>query len=109
MKAMVAAAETDPAIARRVAMFRYRRCEELYDLEHDPDCLNNLVDRPAHKTRLNEMRYRLGRWMKQTNDPLLAAFECREDPQKLKAALTELYGDNYTRPAQGPKRRPRKR
>ncbi len=99
MRAMVEAAKTDPAIARRVAMFRYRALEELYDLKADPDCLNNLVNDPAHAGGLEKMRNRLGQWMNQTHDPLRPAFECRSEPEKLKAALIQLYGDNYTRPA----------
>lgn len=102
MKAMVEAAKTDPAIARRVTMYRYRALEELYDLKADPDCLNNLLDDPAHNVRLAEMRGRLHQWMQQTRDPLLPAFESRNDPDKLKAVLTGLYGENYTRPAKGP-------
>lgn len=100
MKAMVQAAQTDPAIAHRIRMFRYRRSEELYDLENDPDCLNNLVDLPAYHADLDRMRERLSRWMKRAKDPLLPAFEVRNEPQRLKTVLTELYGDNYTRPAQ---------
>jgi len=109
MKAMVEAAKTDPAIARRVAMFRYRALEELYDLKADPDCLNNLLDDPSHAERLGQMRRRLGQWMKETNDFLLPAFEHRAEPDKLKAVLTSLYGDGYTRPAQGRRRTPRGR
>jgi hypothetical protein len=41
----------------------------------------------------------LGKWMKQSGDPLVSAFENRNSPEKLKAALIDIYGDNYTRPA----------
>ncbi|UCG48335.1 MAG: sulfatase, partial [Phycisphaerales bacterium] len=47
MKAMVEAAGRRPDVAERVRMFRYRAAEELYDLENDPDCLKNLVGKPA--------------------------------------------------------------
>ena len=37
--------------------------------------------------------------MQQTNDPLLKAFENRNSPEKLKSALVDIYGNNYTKPA----------
>ena len=101
MKAMVEAAKTDPRAAERVRMFRYRAFEELYNLQNDPDCLNNLLDKPDRKDDLDHMRNELHAWMKRTGDPLLAAFENRTDPEKVKAVLTSVYGANYTRAAQG--------
>jgi len=100
MKAMVEAAKTDPQVARRVKLFRYRTGEELYDLSNDPDCLDNLVGNAAFKNKLKQMQGQLGEWMKQTGDPLVTAFENRNSPEKLKAALIEIYGKNYTVPAQ---------
>jgi len=102
MRAMVEAAKTDPRAAERVRMFRYRTFEELYDLQNDPDCLNNLVDKPNRKDDLDGMRNELHAWMKRTHDPLLPAFENRTDPEKVKTVLTSVYGENYTRAAQGP-------
>ena len=99
MKAMVEAAKTDSQAAQRVNMFRYRAAEELYDLSSDPDCLNNLVDKPESKNELRKMQNLLHDWMKQTNDPLRKAFENRNSPEKLKSALVEIYGNNYTKPA----------
>jgi N-sulfoglucosamine sulfohydrolase len=103
MKAMVEAAKMDPHVADRVRMFRYRAFEELYDLQTNPDCLTNLVDKPDHKDDLDRMRNELHAWMKRTHDPLLPAFENRANPEKVKAVLTSVYGENYTRPAQAPK------
>jgi N-sulfoglucosamine sulfohydrolase len=97
MKAMVEAAPTDPGVAERVRMFRYRALEEFYDLQKDPDCLVNLVDKPEHKADVDRLRSQLQDWMKRTGDPLLVAFKNRYSPDKLKAALTAVYGDNYTR------------
>ena len=106
MKAMVAASETDPDAASRVKMFRHRALEEFYDLRADPDCLNNLANEPDYATDCERMRSALNDWMKQTHDPLLPAFEQRRSPEKRKAALTELYGNNYTK---APQRKPRAR
>jgi hypothetical protein len=90
-------------------MFRYRAAEELYDLKKDPDCLKNLVDSPDYKSELRKMRNWLHSWMEKTRDPLLPAFENRSSPEKLKAALVDIYGDNYTRPANRKRNAPRRK
>ena len=100
MKAMVEAAKINPKVAQRVNMFRYRAAEELYDLRNDPDCLNNLVNKAGFENELKKMQSRLHNWMKQTNDPLLKAFENRSSLEKLKSALIGIYGDNYTKAAE---------
>jgi len=110
MKAMVAASKTDPDAASRVKMFRHRALEELYDLRADPDCLKNLASEPDYQDDCERMRRTLQDWMKQTGDPLLPAFEQRHVPEKRKAALTEIYGNNYSKAAQRqPKRQRRNR
>jgi N-sulfoglucosamine sulfohydrolase len=45
--------------------------EHLYDLVFDPTERRNLATDPAYRTVLEEMRRRLNRWMKATDDPLL--------------------------------------
>ena len=48
------------------------RCEEqLYDLVFDPNETNNLVGREHAASALAQMRQRLDRWMRETDDPLL--------------------------------------
>ena len=100
MKAMIEAAQTDPYIAQRVKMFRYRSAEEFYDLKNDPDCLNNLVDKAGFENELKKMQRQLNDWMKQTGDPLLQAFEIRNSPEKLRSALIKIYGQNYIKAAE---------
>ncbi|QDU36914.1 Arylsulfatase [Maioricimonas rarisocia] len=74
MKAMIRAAENDPAIAARVQHFLYRTPEEFYDYQTDPDALVNLIDDPAHAARLDEHRQKLLEHMEATDDPQLEAF-----------------------------------
>lgn len=74
-RAMKQAARTDPAIADRVQMYEYRVKEELYDYRDDPNALHNLIDSPAHQSRLQEFRARMQRYMEQSGDELLPAFE----------------------------------
>jgi N-sulfoglucosamine sulfohydrolase len=45
--------------------------ERLYDLMFDPAENSNLAANPAHRKTLDDMRGRLDRWMRATNDPLL--------------------------------------
>lgn len=45
--------------------------ERLYDTVLDPGERVNLVDSPAHANALADMRARLDRWMRETDDPLL--------------------------------------
>lgn len=46
--------------------------ESLFDLVFDPHETNNLVNDPAHRPIVQELQSRLERWMRETNDPLLA-------------------------------------
>ena len=92
MLAMEKAAETDAAMAVRVKTYRYRTVEELYDLAHDPDCLVNLVDMPEHRKVLDQMRTTLKHWMQETGDPLLPAYEQRDDVEARRKILEAVYG-----------------
>ena len=74
-KAMKAAAEENEEIAERVRMFHYRRREELYDFEKDPDALHNLAGDPDYAKTLARLRRELGQEMRQSNDPVLTVFE----------------------------------
>jgi uncharacterized sulfatase len=50
--------------------------EELYDLEHDPFEVHNLVDDPEYKRALKDHRAKLDEWIKATKDQ----GETPEDP-----------------------------
>jgi choline-sulfatase len=52
--------------------------DEFYDLQTDPYEVRNLVDDPCVQGEVARLRRRLQRWMIDTGDPLLAAFE-RDD------------------------------
>jgi hypothetical protein len=45
--------------------------EQLYDLVFDPNETHNLADHPSVTEVLADMRGRLDRWMRETDDPLL--------------------------------------
>ena len=93
MAAMNEAAESDPAIAQRVQLFRYRVPEEFYDLENDPDCLVNLIEDPQYGTEVQKLRTKLEAWMVDTADPMLEAFSDRDDRTVVDRVMTETYGN----------------
>jgi N-sulfoglucosamine sulfohydrolase len=92
MKAMEKAATTDEAIAARVELFRHRILEEFYDLEKDPDCLNNLIDNPEYKIEIESFKKQLKENMQSTNDPMLNAFLNMNDQGKVDQVISDTYG-----------------
>jgi len=63
--------------------------EELYDLENDPQELNNLASNPDYNKQLKQMRKALYKWMDETNDPGLI-------PEPILEDLGKKYGNKYT-------------
>jgi len=97
-RAMIKAAETDPEIAKRVELYKYRVPEEFYDFKNDPDGLVNLVDDPKHAKELNKFRDKMLEMMVKYDDPAYQAFKDRNEPgaiedfmeaQRAKAKLTK--------------------
>lgn len=56
------------ALQERLLFAPSRPKEELYDLQSDPDEIQNLADDPAHRSTLEELRGRLDRWIEETGD-----------------------------------------
>jgi len=83
-KAMIKAAETDPEIAKRVELFKYRVHEEFYNFKKDPDGLNNLVNDPEYTNELNKFRRKMLQTMKRYDDPAYQAYKDRNKPEVLK-------------------------
>jgi N-sulfoglucosamine sulfohydrolase len=72
-------AASDPNIAARHKLYQFRVVEELYDIEHDPDCLKNLINDPASAPARDRLRGDLEQWMIKTHDPMLEVFRRRDD------------------------------
>ena len=92
MRAMAEVADKQPAIQKRIDLFRHRVLEELYDVRNDPDCLNNLISNKAHQDALSKMRSLMTSEMKRLKDPLLPAFMQRNDRNKVDEILSKVYG-----------------
>ena len=110
MAAMEKAAETNPEIAARVNLFRYRVPEELYDLEKDPNCLNNLLEDPDFRSDAESsdafdlLGARLVEQMVKTGDPILRAYQNKDDRAVVDAVLTETYGPRTSGKPKGAKK-----
>ena len=60
---------------RTVQNYLHRPCFELYDLENDPDELNNLSHLPEHRARVEECCEKIKQFQKDTQDPWLHKWE----------------------------------
>jgi N-sulfoglucosamine sulfohydrolase len=59
---------------RSVESYVHRPREELYDLEKDPNELQNLANDPKYADVLKDLRKRLRTWQEQTRDPWLVKY-----------------------------------
>jgi arylsulfatase A-like enzyme len=66
MKQLHAAGKLKPA--QQGCIETPRPTEFLYDVQADPDCINNLADDPALQSTLGEMRSALDKWQTETDD-----------------------------------------
>ncbi len=80
-KAMNKAAETDPEIAKRVELYKYRVPEEFYNFKNDPDGLINLAGDPAYADELDKFRIKMLTTMKKYNDPAYQTYRDRNEPE----------------------------
>ncbi|MDD7987165.1 sulfatase-like hydrolase/transferase [Lentisphaera marina] len=55
-KAAQQSPENDPLATAWINKLEYRVPHELYDIKNDPSCFNNLVNDPAYKDKLSEIR-----------------------------------------------------
>jgi N-sulfoglucosamine sulfohydrolase len=99
-KAMVAAAQDDPAINGRVDFYLHRVPEEFYDLTQDRVERKNLIADPAHQQEIATMRGELLDLLRRSDDPLAEAFAHRDNPQLLRDAEARLIAE-YPAPAKG--------
>ncbi len=86
-RAMTEAAESDPDIARRVELYKYRVPEEFYNWEEDPDGLNNLADDPAYANEIEKFRSKMLEMMQRYDDPAYEAYRDRHQEGVLEAFM----------------------
>ena len=99
---MAGLAETDAYLAKRLAMYKYRVPEEFYDIEKDPDCLDNLIESSGHQKIIQQQRERLLQWMKQTDDHMLECFENFSDAEQREAYVLAKEEEAASRKKRNP-------
>ena len=92
-------APSDNKIAARLATMDHRTVEELYDIEKDPDCLNNLAGDVASQTIKSRLQARLQKFMEESNDHALPAFLKRDNPDALAAYMKKVQDESAKRRA----------
>jgi arylsulfatase A-like enzyme len=79
-KSLLIDRQTDPAIARYFQLATAKRPdEELYDLRRDPQQIENVAGRPAHRAAQEKLRADLDRWLRDTGDPRVIKDDDRWD------------------------------
>lgn len=74
--------------------FTPKPVEELYDLEADPDNVENLSDRPEHQKTLETMRAKLREWQLAIHDSaLLPEAECVKRAEENKTTIYQMVRD----------------
>jgi N-sulfoglucosamine sulfohydrolase len=98
--AMLAAAETNPAIKTRTDFYLYRVPEEFYDMTNDRFERRNLIGDASRQSEIELFRKELLALLQRTGDPLAESFAHRNKPEILAAAKQKL-ADEYERPPKG--------
>lgn len=88
-KRMTELAQDNVQIASRLNLLKHRVLEELYDIQKDPDCLVNLIADPAYQHEAETLRDALEQWLRDMQDPMLAALLGRSDPKIMAAYMHE--------------------
>ena len=103
-KRMIALSEEDEEMNKRLELYRFRVPEELYQVNKDPDCLDNLIDYASKETERIRLEGLLEEWMVRTKDPILETFRNRDDPELVEAYVQKLEAEaNARRIANKPK------
>ena len=108
-RAMQQLAPSDSVIAARLDLFQHRVLEEFYDYQADPDALHNLIDDPAYAEVLADLRAKMRAIMVESHDPLLTAFDHRDDQPLVSGIIDQLQAEADARSPQKRPRRARKR
>lgn len=86
---MVKRAKSEPAIAARLQLFDHRVPHELFDVQKDPNCLNNLADDPDYRATLESLQSKLATELQRTQDPAAGVMKSPNDEQ-LRAAYMAI-------------------
>lgn len=94
------AKEGDKAMQARLVLFQHRVPEEFFDYANDPNAMHNLIDDPNQAKRIEKFRKQMVRFMEQSNDPILAMFDKRDNKQAVKTYLDRADAASKARKAE---------
>lgn len=106
-KRMKVLATTDSDIAKRLNVADFRSLEELYDVKSDPDCLNNLVNRPGMKDVVKRLQGQLLYHMQKTGDPVAEVLAHKKDADFVARYMERVQKEADQRRSAKRKSRPR--
>ena len=108
-KRMIKLSEEDEEMNKRLELYRFRVPEELYQVNKDPDCLENLIDYASQEKAKIKLQASLEEWFEKTNDPILECFRKRDDPEFVEAYIQKLEEEaNARRIKNKPSPKPKK-
>jgi N-sulfoglucosamine sulfohydrolase len=108
-KRMIKLSEEDEEMNKRLELYRFRVPEELYQVNKDPDCLENLIDYASQEKAKIKLQAFLEEWLEKTNDPILECFRKRDDPEFVEAYIQKLEEEaNARRIKNKPSPKPKK-
>jgi N-sulfoglucosamine sulfohydrolase len=108
-KRMIKLSEEDEEMNKRLELYRFRVPEELYQVNRDPDCLENLIDYASQEKAKIKLQAFLEEWLEKTNDPILECFRKRDDPEFVEAYIQKLEEEaNARRIKNKPSSKPKK-
>ncbi|MBT3539762.1 MAG: sulfatase [Opitutae bacterium] len=108
-KRMIKLSEEDEEMNKRLELYRFRVPEELYQVNKDPDCLENLIDYASQEKAKIKLQASLEEWLEKTNDPILECFRKRDDPEFVEAYIQKLEEEaNARRIKNKPSPKPKK-
>jgi N-sulfoglucosamine sulfohydrolase len=92
-RAMQKLAPSDKQIAARLKLFQNGVLEEFYDYQDDPDALHNLIDDPQYADEIAKHRAVMRKFMVDSGDHILSAFDNRDDPVFVSAYVDKVQSE----------------
>ncbi len=86
-----------PELAARLDLFEHGVIEEFYDVEKDPDCLNNLIADKGLRSELNRHRAAMEDIMREAKDHLLGVLQQRENVKVRDAYMKKVQEEATAR------------
>jgi len=94
------AKEGDEYMQQRYDLFVHNVPEQFFDLNKDPDALNNLIGNPEYKQVVAKYQAEMAKAMKASHDPMAGIFQHRQDKEAVSEYLAKLDAEVKKRKSQ---------